>query len=90
MKCDPGLRAAIEAVTLTEITRAGPEGFSRTDLVKRFADRRASRATPFSWIGAVLASDKPARAIEKRVATAAKRRARKEPHPGAASARRGA
>jgi hypothetical protein len=87
MKCDPGLRAAVEAAVLVEITRSGPEGFSRADLVKRFIDRGASRATLFSWVGAVLASDKPARAIEKRVATAAKRRARKEPDPGAAAAR---
>ena len=81
MKCDPSLRAEVEAAVLADITNLGPDQFSKADVVRRFMDRGASRATLFNWVNAVLASGKPGQHVARIVKEAAEARAARTPEP---------
>jgi hypothetical protein len=81
MKRDPSLRAEVEAAVLADITKLGPDQFSKADVVRRFMERGASRATLFNWVNAVLDSGKPGQHVARIVKEAAKARAARTPEP---------
>src|SRR5579863_7864135 len=87
MKCDASFRAEVEAAVLADVTKLGPEGFSKAEVVRRFAGRGASRSTLFQWVSAVLDSPKPAQHLKRKVASATRSRAKKEADPAAGAAR---
>lgn len=78
---DVTLRAEVEAAVLAAVERVGPDGLSKSAIVKPFLDRGVVRSTLFRWVDAVLASGKPGQVITKQVKAAAAARAARTPDP---------
>lgn len=78
---DGALRAEVEAAVLAAVERVGPDGLSKSDIVKPFLGRGAARSTLFRWVDAVLASGKPGQVVTKQVKAAAAARAARTPDP---------
>jgi hypothetical protein len=81
MKRDPSLRAEVEAAVLADVTKLGPDQFSKVDVVRRFIERGASRATLFNWVNAILDSGRPGQHVARIVKKAAEARAARTPEP---------
>lgn len=85
MPTDSGLRAEVEDAVLAELARVGRVALDKAAIVKRFADRGASRATLYRWVEGPLASGEGGQHVARSIRQAAEARAR-EPDPPAAVA----
>ena len=71
----PSLRDEVEAAVLAELERVGPAALNKAELVRRFEDRGASRATLYRYVERPLLSGKAVQHVAQQVREAAVARA---------------
>lgn len=74
------LRAEVEAATIAELKRVGPDELNKAELARRFEGRGPSRATLYRWIDGPLKSGAAGQELARDVKAAAEERA-KAPDP---------